>query len=70
MNIIILILFRKINCLINIDILSNYFISKKIIYVFFFYWKTNKQTNIDIIIKSVLGYTIEEISNNIIFYLD
>jgi hypothetical protein len=70
MNIIILILFRKINCLINIDILSNYFISKKIIYVFFFNWKTNKQTNIDIIIKSVLGYTIEEISNNIIFYLD
>lgn len=37
---------------------------------FFLIEKTNKQTNIDIIIKSVLGYTIEEISNNIIFYLD
>ena len=70
MNIIILILFRKINCLINIDILSNYFISKNYICCFFLIEKKNKQINIDIIIKSVLGYTIEEISNNIIFYLD
>jgi hypothetical protein len=47
MNIIILILFRKIICLINIDILSNYFISKKIIYVFFLIEKqTNKQISI------------------------
>ena len=48
MNIIILILFRTINCLINIDILSNYFIPKNIIYVFFFKLKnkTNKQISI------------------------
>jgi hypothetical protein len=55
MNIIILILFRKINCLINIDILSNYFISKKIIYVFFFNLKNKKTNKYRYLLKKGIG---------------